>query len=347
MKNRFKFYLIITFILALILSSGAYAYAYSTASGTINITEPTADIATSNTTETQPDWEAVLVPVNDSVVLRPDSAGDETEISDQYPATGEHWDKVDEETPDDDGTYVASDNSTWEEDLYNITNHSTQTAGGTINYVIVYMVCSSTANATQSNAYIHIKTNGVEYNGATENTTIDYTTYWYQWDKNPQTDDFWTWDEIDALQIGIGLGQPAVGEFTRCTQVYAEVDFDAPPLNGDVSTDDLFIVYPSTSYPGDLAVRVYLTNTDNLIKAYKNLDMELYLEGSVEAGKTPNYRMLTLENGVAAFWLDNAGSDNRTLSVTGGTYTLTSREPSEWEADWTVTPEFYCEVTQR
>ncbi|MFC2048526.1 hypothetical protein ACFLSK_03765, partial [Chloroflexota bacterium] len=67
----------------------------------------------------------------------------------------------------------------------------------------------------------------------------------------------------------------------------------------------------------------------------------------LESGKTPNYRTLTLENGVAAFTLIDGGSDNHTLSVTGGTYTLTSREPLEWEADWTVTPELYCEVTQR
>jgi hypothetical protein len=30
-----------------------------------------------------------------------------------------------------------------------------------------------------------------------------------------------------------------------------------------------------------------------------------------------------------------------------GDYTLTSREISEWEEGWTVTPELYCEVTQR
>ncbi|MFC1932542.1 hypothetical protein ACFLXU_02785 [Chloroflexota bacterium] len=345
MKNRF--HIIIALILALIISGGVYAYTYSTASGTMYIAEPTGDIATSNTTETQPDWESVLVPVNDAVFLRPYAAGDETQISDQYPVAGEHWDKVDEESSDGDDTYIVSGNTTWEEDLYNITDHSTQTAGGTINYVTVYMVCSSTANATQSNAYIHIKTNGVEYNGTTDNTTIDYTTYWHQWDNNPQTDNPWTWDEIDALQIGVGLTRAGVSEFTRCTQVYAEVDFDAPPLTGSISTGDLFMVYPHTDYPGDMAVKVYIINTGDLTNAYKYLNMEIYLEGSVEAGETPNYRLLTLQNGMAAFTLIDGGSDNHTLSVTGGDYTLTSREPQEWEEGWTVTPEFYCEITQR
>jgi len=75
--------------------------------------------------------------------------------------------------------------------------------------------------------------------------------------------------------------------------------------------------------------------------------MNLYLEGSLEAGKTPNYRVLNLENGVASFSIDGATSSAYTLSVTGGDYRLTSREPNEWAADYTVTPELYCEVTQR
>ena len=337
-RNRFK--LMAAFILALTLSGGVYAYSFSTVSGTINIAEPTGDIATSNATETQHNWESVLTPVNDAIIYRPDAAGDKTNIVDQYPDTGEHWDKVAEEIFDGDGTYVATDSNVWQEDLYNITDHSTQTAGGTINYVIVYMVSHSTANATESNAYIHIKTNGVEYNGPEETLAISYATYSYQWDDNPLTGNPWTWDEIDALQIGVGLRRPDVAEYTLCTQVYVEVDFDAPPLSGDVSIDDLFVVTPNVDYTGDLAVKVYLVNTGNLTKAYQSLNMELYLEGS-------EMRLLTLENGVATFWLDNAGSDNRTLSVTGGTYTLMSREISEWEADWTVTPELYCEVTQR
>jgi len=344
-KNRLK--LMVALVLALTLSGGVYAYTFSTASGTINIAEPTGDIATSNATETELACEDILIPVADTVIFRPDAAGDETNISSQYPATGEHWDKVYEETSDGDSTYIASNNSTWEEDLYDITDHSTQTAGGTINYVKVYMVSRSTANATQTNAYIHIKTNGEEYNESTENTTISYTPYWYQWDDNPQTSQAWTWDEIDALQIGVGLRRPVLDQSTLCTQVYTEVAFEAPPLSGDVPTGDLFVVYPHADYSGDLAVKVYLANTGNLTKAYQSLNMELYLEGSVEAGEAPDYQLLTLENGVAAFTLIDGGSDNHTLFVTGGDYTLTSREISEWEEGWTVTPELYFEVTQR
>jgi len=36
-----------------------------------------------------------------------------------------------------------------------------------------------------------------------------------------------------------------------------------------------------------------------------------------------------------------------TLSVTGGGYALTSDDSDEWAEGWSITPEFYCEVTQR
>jgi len=31
----------------------------------------------------------------------------------------------------------------------------------------------------------------------------------------------------------------------------------------------------------------------------------------------------------------------------GGSYSLVSDDPDEWGAGWSITPEFYCEVSQR
>jgi len=342
-----RIYLLIALFFALAISGGIYAYAFTTGGGLLGITEPTGDVATSNATATQPDWNSVLTPISDTYDFRPNAAGDETLISYQEPTSGEHWDKVSENTSDGDSTYVATDKNVWEEDLYNMTDHSTQTVGGTINYVDIYLEARVTANVSWEDAYVHIKTNGVEHNGSTENLTLSYETYLQDWDFNPETSGDWTWAEIDALQIGVGLTRPAVAEYAHCTQVYAEVGFEAPPLIGNTPTDDLFDINPHPDYSGDLLVRVYLVNTDNLTKAYKYLNMNLYLEGSLEAGKTPNYQVLNLENGVASFSIDGATSSAYTLSVSGGDYRLTSREPNEWAADYTVTPELYCEVTQR
>ena len=342
-----KFYLLAALGIVLLVSGGVYAYTYTTATGTISTTAPTGNIATIDDTPTQPNWDTVLTPVTDDIIYRPNAAGDETNIASRFPASGDHWDKVTDNVSDGDSTYVYTDMGPWEEDLYHIPDHSTQTAAGDINYAEVFMVSRATSNATQVSAYVLLKTNGASYNATSENLTTSYDAYSYAWNINPQTSNRWTWTEIDNLQIGVGLRRPTIGQYTRCTQVYTEVDFDAPTLTGSTPTGNRFEITPNSSYSGNLQVRVYLTNPDALLKAYKSLNMRLYLEGSVEAGKTPNYRLLTLENGVATFNLVGISGGSYTLSVTGGTYELVSREPMEWEAGYTVTPELYCEVTQR
>ena len=296
-----KFYLLVAIAVILIVSGGIYAYTYTTATGTIGTPTPTGDIATVNATGTQPNWSSILTPVNNDVILRPIGTGDETEVKSQYPATGDHWDKVDEAASDDDGTYIYTPTTSYEEDLYNTANHSTQTAGGDIQYVEVFMESRSSVNSTQESAYVHIKTNGVEYNGPSENLSANYTQYSESWNTNPQSASTWTWNEIDTLQTGVGMRKAGVGIDSLCTQVYTEVSFDAPTLTGSTPTGDLFEVTPHANYSGNLQVRTYLTNTDSLQKAYGNLTMELYLEDSVETGETPNYQLMTLENGVATF----------------------------------------------
>jgi len=295
MKRKLRLQLIIGLVLALVITSGLYAFTYLTATATMGVTVTGTEVATYESSATQPDWDSILTPVVETETLRPDAAGDETAITSQFPDTGAHWDKVDETISDSDSTYIYTDSNVWREDLYNIPDHSI--GASTINYVEVYIECKAEASPTQTSAYVHIKTNGVEYNGGEETVTTSYATYSYQWTTNPQTTVAWTWDEIDALQIGVGLIQPALGQNTNCTQVYAEVNYEAPLLSGSVPTGDMFDITPHPSFTGDLAVKIYLVNTGDLVKAYQSLNMDLYLEGSVEAGGAPNYRTLTLENG--------------------------------------------------
>jgi len=336
-------------LLAVVVSGGIYAFSYLSATATADVTVVGAEIATVAEAAAQPNWNSILTPVVDAEIFRPTAAGDETDISEQEPTSDQHWDKVDEEISDGDTTYVATDTAGWQEDLYNILDHSTLTAAGTIHYVRVYTVVSATGTPDQTSAYVHIKTNGVEDNGTEVTVTTDYATYSYQWNTNPQTGYAWTWAEIDALQIGVGLrqattGGPAAKRYTRCTQVYAQVVFPAPPLSGNVPPGALFDITPHTSYTGDLAVKGYLTNTGALAKAYQSLDMELKLEGSVEY---PDYQLLTLENGWVTFNLKDYAPGTYTLSVTGGDYTLVSRDTWEWEAGWKVKTELYCQIVQR
>jgi hypothetical protein len=342
-----KSYLLAALILILVISGGIYAYTYTTATGTIGTPTPAGDFATTNATASQPTWDSVLWTVNDDLILRPNAVGDETAITYQYPDSGAHWDKLDEATADDDSTYVYTSSTNYEEDLYHIPDHSTQTAGGDINYVEVFMTSRASANATQPSAYAKIKTYGSEDPGLSENLTSSYTEYSNAWSENPVSSSSWTWTEIDSLQIGLGMREGGVGISSLCTQVYADVNFDAPELNGNTPTGDLFEITVDDDYSGNLQVRVYLTNTADLLKAYNYLNLYLYLESSEEAGETPNYQLMDLQNGLATFNLVGISGGSYTLSVTGGTYQLFSREISEWAAGWTVTPELYCEVEQR
>ena len=341
-----KWRLIIGLALALVVTSGLYAFTYLTATATMDVTVAGEEIATAAVAASPPDWNSALG-YSGIETLRPSAAGDETgtEIV-QYPVAGEHWDKVYETTSDGDSTYIETEWFEWQEDLYNIPDHSL--GSGTINYVKVYAVAKvETVFKEVTHLYIHIKTNGVEDNGPEAQITTSYVTYSNQWNNNPQTGNPWTWDEIDALQIGVGIQRPKSGNFTRVTQVYAEVGYSTIKLSGDVPIGNLFDITPDNDYTGDLAVKVYLTNTGDLVKAYQYLNMKLYLEGSVEAGETPNYQLLTLDNGEAAFNLQDYAPGTYTLSVTGGSYGLVSTDSSEWEVGWTVTPEFYCLIMQR
>ncbi|MBA7700194.1 hypothetical protein ES703_108903 [subsurface metagenome] len=101
------------------------------------------------------------------------------------------------------------------------------------------------------------------------------------------------------------------------------------------------------NYTGDLLVKVYLTNTANIIKAYQYLNMKLYVANSLEADNTPDYQVLSIENGVVQFNIMGGSAESYTVEVTGGGYRLVSDNPIEWGEGWSITPEFYCEVSQR
>ena len=169
--------------------------------------------------------------------LRPNAAGDNTSINLQYPVSGQHWEKVDEAVSDNDTTFVATEQGQWEEDLYNIAD---PTGSGEINYVKVYAVAKvETVFKEVTHLYIHIKTNGGEHYGTEEQITTSYAPYSYQWNNNPQTGNPWTWDEIDALQIGVGIRRPKSGNFTRVTQVYVEVNYTAYNPTGTLTSINL------------------------------------------------------------------------------------------------------------
>jgi len=100
-----------------------------------------------------------------SLTLRPNAAGDSTGFSTQYPDTGEHYDKVDDVSPDGDTTYVYQ-------------------------------------GADPVDVYIAIKENGT-ITTYSISPTSSYAEYSKEWTVRPSDSNSWTTSDIDNLQIGV------------------------------------------------------------------------------------------------------------------------------------------------
>jgi hypothetical protein len=349
--SKRKFYIILGLVLALVINGGIFAYAWSNATATISVSIE-GEIATSNASENQPDWES-LMPVEggaDTVIINPNVPGDNTELPTQYPDSGEHWDKVDDphNNPDDSATYVSTLTSNhWEKDLYNLSSPA-YSGDEEITSVIVYFRFAAGGDYNVR-AMAEVKTHDTDYSGDTfTHYGTGFVTESWQLLTNPYTGEVWTWEEIDNLQAGVTMRGDSKNKPALCTQVYVEVNYQVPPVTeGEVPEGYLFDIATNPAYNGDLMVTVYLTNTGNLRKAYQYLNMKVYVENSLEAGDTPDYLILSMENGVVFFSLEGSVSENYTVEVVGGSYRLISDDPDEWGTGWSITPELYCEVVQR
>lgn len=160
-------------------------------------------------------------------ILRPNEIGSETAIAFQFPSETQHWDKVDEETPDEDATYIYTDDYLYDRDLYALPD---PTHGGTITQVEVFVRFRNTQTSFNVGAQASIRTHDNTYDGDEHWTkSMDYQTISHVWATNPFTDDPWTWAEIDALQAGVRLWGGAAENYVRCTQVYVEVTYWIDP----------------------------------------------------------------------------------------------------------------------
>jgi hypothetical protein len=192
-------------------------------------------------------------------ILRPNAGGDETNL--------DYWDgetlygpnvlhnfkQVDDVTPDDGGpggTFVIAIGTTkYLRDLYNLPNHTT--GSGVINSIKIYFRCEAAfAVQVPSPAYPSLKTNGVTINGGMVYVGDEWETYSQQWNTNPVTRTAWTWNEIDALQIGIRLHNENASNENACTQLYVEVNYSKPvPLLGEYAP--VLYLHPYEGYYND------------------------------------------------------------------------------------------------
>ncbi len=369
MKKKLAFSGIL--VLALVLTTGTFAYTYTNTTVTaLNGTFADGAWATYEPSLVQPDWQEVIPGgTYDADILLPNAPGDETKIRSQYPDTGEHWDKVDDMPADDEQTFLSSVYfNQYRTDLYNLTDHKPFEEGVVkeIKSVTIFFRFAGSADDSDHKgnhggnhggnhdsdhdgyAKPVIKTYGNVYEGKEEvQKGGTYVTRSYEWKGNPATAKRWTWDEVNSLQAGVSLKGDKILWPTFVTQVYVAVNYEKMITQSEVPLGNLFDITAHPDYTGDLLVKIYLTNTSELIKAYSYLNMELYVKKSVEAKKPPVYQVLSLENGVASFNIEGGSAKKYTVEVWGGAYRLVSSDITEWGAGWNIVPELYCEVTQR
>lgn len=153
-----------------------------------------------------------------TLILRPNAVGDETALISIPDVPPNNYLNVDEETPDEDATFVANATAEYVRDLYNLEDTS-QT--GTINWIKVWIRCKLQAAKTA------IKTGGTVYLGDEIGLTTSWTDYSTQYTEKPGGG-AWTFGAVlNALQAGVALmgsgGKEPVG--ANCTQVWVEVDY--------------------------------------------------------------------------------------------------------------------------
>ena len=194
-------------------------------------------------------------------ILRPNAGGANTNCrywdgAGHDPDVNENYKQVDEETPDSAATMVYYSLGTYALDTHGIPSHSE--GSGVINHVKVYCVMAN--NGTYGK--VAIRTHSTEYYGDEENLTASWVAYNRQWDTNPNTGTAWTWDEVDALEIGVALREGG-GQSARCTQVYVEVDYIA--ITPKTSSDTGFGVEDTPAQAAVLAGSELGQGSDSLI----------------------------------------------------------------------------------
>jgi len=138
---------------------------------------------------------------------------------------------VDDVESDDDATFIYTseeDNAVYR-DTFDLPNPELD---GVILNATVFIVCRSVSPSYQGTTWIMCRVDENDYYGSGFSPSNSYTLYSMTWVNNPSSSSAWTWDDIDALEIGVRASSGRRYFFyewyyfpTRVTQVYAVIHY--------------------------------------------------------------------------------------------------------------------------
>lgn len=294
----------------------------------------------------------------DTLILVPDGAGDYTNIYAQYPDSGSHWDKVapPPAEPDDEGSYIQQNYGgalEWK-DAYTLENTG-QT--GNINSVRVYFRYRSVAGYGAYNSHItpYLRLNTAETAGTTLTINTDPWVTSNEILARPGGGD-WNWDDINNLQVCIGLDAYNDLRYPRCTQVYVEVDYtpaapNQPPDATSVSdSPDPVTVGNDITFTGNWSepdsgdnVKMYICKDSSCTNCDNTSQTNCWCYSSTwqtepDTSDTCTYTAQSGDVGDNNYWLgvcdDEPSCDSAPLS--GGTFTVEAEAVPEpgWLSGW-------------
>lgn len=146
----------------------------------------------------------------ETIYLYPEANGCHTDFS-QYPASNQNWDKIDDDrlSFDDDSTYVYTNSTDTEYDLYEIED---TTITENINYVKVRARGKSHLYSQDDSGIYKIIITDNNCSDISKSGDFDLTTSYSNmsktWTQNPRTASDWTVADINNLEIGIECDSP-------------------------------------------------------------------------------------------------------------------------------------------
>jgi hypothetical protein len=255
--------------------------------------------------------------------LYPNGAGDATEFTDQSPATGDHWDKVDDAgAHDDDATYVETNNND-KTDLYQLQD-LTVSPSVTITKVTLRAVMRR-PNQNMRGGFFGLRSGAtsdwgtiVSWPGDPPGNNTTFATYSREYTTNPATGNAWTGAEVNALQVGFYVDSSA-NSGLRATQIQAVVDYEPISVTATFTADDKPYDGLTTATLSGLDL-VQDTGTDDVAVELVSADFD---DADVGTDKDVNVVLQLTGADAADYSLTNA-STSGTADITARTLNVTA-----------------------